>query len=44
MNAEDRSAVLPPKTLTDCIAFMLTHYDIWSATPRSGARAERGEP
>ncbi len=43
MNPDDRSAMLPPKALTDCIAFMLTHYDVWSATPRPGARAQGSE-
>ena len=26
-----------PWSLTDCIAFMLTYYDVWSATPPPGA-------
>ncbi len=38
MKADERSAMLPPKDFTDCIAFMLTHYDVWSATPTPGVQ------
>ncbi len=37
MKPEDRSAMIPLTSFTDCIAFMLTHYDVWSATPKRGA-------
>ena len=40
MKAEARDVMTPPKALADCIAFMLTHYDVWSATPQQGEQAE----
>lgn len=32
MSLDETTGLQPPTGLADCIVFMLTHYDVWSAT------------